>query len=52
MALRPDPAWSALADSVRNDLAGFTGATPPQPSVFRAHLERVQRLLGLYQGLH
>jgi hypothetical protein len=52
MALRADPAWSALADSVRSDLAGFAGATAPEPAAFRAHLERVQRLLALYQGLH
>ena len=51
MALRADSAWSALADSVRSDLAGLTGATTPGSAAFRAHLERVRRLLDIYQGL-
>ena len=52
MGLRADPAWSALADSVRSDLTAYAGSrAAPQAAAFRAHLRRVQRLLALYQGL-
>jgi len=53
MGLRADPAWRALADSVRGDLSALAGpAAAPEAPEFRAHLERVLRLLARYQGLH
>jgi len=52
MGLGGDSAWTALTDSVRRDLRqlpGFTG--PGRRERMRAHMERMQRLLDLYQGL-
>jgi len=52
MGLGADSTWTALTDSVRRDLRelpGFTG--PARQERMRAHMERMQRLLDLYQGL-
>lgn len=58
------PAGAALASHVdltremvetmerdRRDLAAWAGSAPG-PAAVRAHLERVRRLLAMYQGLH
>jgi hypothetical protein len=52
MGLGADSTWTALTDSVRQDLrelSGFTG--PGRRERMRVHMERMQRLLNLYQGL-
>ncbi len=52
MNMQPDSVWTALADSVKRDLAD-------QPSLsgraletrFRAHVDRVRRLLGMHETM-
>lgn len=52
MSMRADSAWSALADSVRRDLADLPSlAGGPLRARLRVHVERVRRLLALHEGM-
>lgn len=52
MSMIPDAAWTALGDSVRQDLAelpGLTGAA--LKARMTAHIGRMQRMMGLHEGM-
>jgi len=49
MGMRPDSAWSALADSVKRDLAELPSLSEPALGArLRAHVERFHRLLEMH----
>jgi hypothetical protein len=48
----PDPAWTALADSVQKDLADLPGLSGAAlQSRMQAHRDRMHRLMAMYQGM-
>lgn len=52
MSMTPDAAWTALGDSVRQDLAelpGLSGAA--LQARMTAHIARMQRMMGLHEGM-
>lgn len=52
MSMTPDAVWTALGDSVRQDLAelpGLTGAA--LQARMTAHIARMQRMMGLHEGM-
>ena len=52
MNMKPDPAWTALTDSIRRDLAdlpGLSGRTLEQR--VRAHIERMRRLMSMHETM-
>ena len=52
MNMKPDAAWSALSDSVRQDLAempNLSGAA--LRSRMQEHIGRMQRLMAMHQGM-
>lgn len=53
MAMKPDPAWTALADSVRRDLAELPGLSGRRTLSARvlAHVGRMHRLLGIHETM-
>src|SRR4051812_26377901 len=52
MKMAETPEWSALTDSVRQDLAELPGLTGQELSTrMRAHALRVQRLMAAHQGM-
>ena len=52
MHMEPDAAWSALSDSVRQDLAQLPGLSGKALETrMRAHVERVQRLLAQHEKM-
>ncbi len=52
MSMTPDAAWTELSDSVRQDLAEFSGLTGTALQArMPAHIGRMQRILGLHEGM-
>lgn len=52
MRMAPDSAWSALSDSVRQDLAELPGLSGKALETrMRAHADRVQRLLAQHEKM-
>ncbi len=52
MGMKPDSAWTALGDSLRQDLAelpGLSGA--PLKNRMQAHIGRMQRMLMRHEGM-
>ena len=52
MNMKPDSAWAALSDSLRQDLgdlAGLSGAA--LRSRMQAHIGRMQRMLAMHEGM-
>ena len=52
MGMKPNPAWTALTDSVRRDLTELPSLSGNALSAgMRAHVERVRRLLGMHETM-
>jgi hypothetical protein len=52
MNMAPDSAWTALSDSLRQDLAALPGLSgEPLRSRMEAHLGRMRRLMAMHQGI-
>lgn len=52
MSMRADYAWTALADSVRRDLADLPALSGgPFRARLHVHVKRVRRLLALHEGM-
>lgn len=52
MNMKPDSAWAALSDSLRQDLAelpGLSGA--PLSSRMQAHIGRMRRMMAMHEGM-
>lgn len=52
MNMQPDSAWTALADSVRQDLADLPGLSGAGLTArTKAHVGRMQRMLVMHEGM-
>ena len=52
MNMRPDSAWTALADSVKRDLADLPALSGRSLEArLRAHVERMRRLLAIHEQM-
>lgn len=52
MNMAPDSAWSALSDSLRQDLATLPGLTAPAlKSRMTAHIDRMRRMMAMHQEM-
>ncbi|MGH7629724.1 MAG: hypothetical protein ACREOF_10170 [Gemmatimonadales bacterium] len=52
MSMQADPAWSALTDSLKRDLAELPGLEGKALDArMKAHAERVRRLLATHEGM-
>ena len=52
MNVKPDPAWSSLSDSVRQDLGDLLGLSGAAlESRMQGHIGRMQRLMAMHQGM-
>ncbi|MDZ4865100.1 MAG: hypothetical protein SGJ01_16895 [Gemmatimonadota bacterium] len=50
--MQPDAAWTALADSVRQDLTDMPGLSGEGLTTrMQAHVVRMQRMMGMHQGM-
>jgi hypothetical protein len=52
MGMKPDSAWTALSDSLRQDLADLPGLSGgPLKRRMQAHVGRMQRLMAMHQAM-
>jgi len=52
MNMQPDAAWTALGDSLRQDLADLPGLSGgPLRTQMEAHLMRMRRMMTMHQGM-
>ena len=52
MGMKPDPAWTALTDSIRRDLADLPALSGrPLDARLKAHIDRMRRLMTLHDGM-
>ncbi|MEO8031555.1 MAG: hypothetical protein ABI765_11925 [Gemmatimonadota bacterium] len=50
--MQPDAAWTALADSVRQDLTDLPGLSGEGLKTrMQAHVARMQRMMGMHEGM-
>ena len=52
MGMKPDPAWTALADSIKRDLADLPGLSGRALDArLRAYVERMRRLMATHESM-
>jgi hypothetical protein len=52
MNMQPDSAWTALADSLRQDMAELPALSgEPLKSRMEAHIARMRRMMTMHQGM-
>ena len=52
MGMKPDPAWTALTDSVKQDLADLPALSGRVLEVrLKAHIERMRRLMAMHEDM-
>ena len=52
MGMKPDPAWTALSDSIRRDLADLPSLAGRGLDVrLKAHIERMRRLMAMHEAM-
>ena len=52
MGMRPDPAWTALTDSIKRDLADLPAVSGRALDArLKAHIDRMRRLIALHEGM-
>lgn len=52
MNMKPDSAWTALGDSLRQDLAELSGLSGSALKTrMQAHIGRMQRMLAMHEGM-
>lgn len=52
MNMQPDPAWTALSDSLRRDLAELPGLSgEPLRLRMEAHIARMRRMMAMHRGM-
>jgi len=52
MNMKPDSAWTALSDSLRQDLADLPGLSGTALSTrMQAHTERMRRMMAMHEGM-
>jgi predicted small lipoprotein YifL len=50
--MKPDSTWTALSDSLRQDLAGMPGLSGGAlKSRMQAHIGRMQRMMAMHEGM-
>ena len=52
MGMKPDPAWTALTDSIKRDLADLP--TPSEQALdarLKAHIDRMRRLMAMHESM-
>ena len=52
MGMKPDPAWTALTDSTKRDLADLPALSGRALEArLKAHIDRMRRLMALHEGM-
>lgn len=52
MAMKPDPTWTALTDSIRRDLADLPALSGrPLDARLKAHIGRMRQLMTMHDGM-
>jgi len=52
MGMKPDPAWTALTDSIKRDLADLPAASGRALDArLKAHIGRMRRLMAMHEGM-
>ena len=52
MGMKPDPAWTALTDSIRRDLADLPALSGRALEArLKAHIDRMRRLMVMHEGM-
>src|SRR5437899_2980702 len=52
MGMKPDPAWTALTDSIKHDLADLPAVSGRAPDArLKAHIGRMRRLMAMHEGM-
>ena len=52
MGMKPDPAWTALTDSIKRDLADLPAVSGRALDArLKAHIGRMRRLMAMHEGM-
>jgi hypothetical protein len=52
MGMKPDPAWTALTDSIKRDLADVPALSGRALDArLKAHIDRMRRLMAMHEGM-
>lgn len=52
MRMKPDPAWTALIDSIKKDLADLPAVSGRALDArLKAHIDRMRRLIAMHEGM-
>jgi hypothetical protein len=52
MGMKPDPAWTALTDSIKRDLADLPALSGRVLDArLKAHIDRMRRLMAMHEGM-
>ena len=52
MGMKPDPAWTALSDSIKRDLADLPALSGrARDARLKAHIDRMRRLMAMHESM-
>jgi len=52
IGMKPDPAWTALTDSIKQDLADLPALSGRALDArLKAHIDRMRRLMAMHEGM-